>query len=105
MNLESIQDVAYDLKIDTEKHFKAAQALKEAKANLDKRKAEIIAAGIEGKNKEERDAKLELALVKHIEDLALFQAAYDKASLHLQLATIDWDSTKYQVRLLEALKH
>ena len=105
MNTQLIQGNAEMLKQDTERHFEAAQALKEAKANLDKRKAEIIAAGIEGKNKEERDAKLELALVKHIEDLALFQAAYDKASLHLTLATIDWDSTKYQVRLLEALKH
>lgn len=82
-------------------HAEYAAKVAQLSFTLSQREAELLARGVEGQNKEQREAALFTALKK--ERLALHDARLElaKARLELDLAKNVWDTKRYHVRLLE----
>jgi hypothetical protein len=100
-------------------HSQAAQAAAEAKRNLETEQAKAMVDGIPseaegrnlsyaelGKNKEEREAAFPLRFKEHwpkvVEAHRKAEDELTQAKLELELARLDWDALRYQLRLLEA---
>jgi hypothetical protein len=84
---------------------KAAKELALVKISLDLQRNKIIAAGVEGKNTAERDANTELALASETQAFNAAKFELDEANLSVALARLEWDAMRYELRLLEVLKH
>lgn len=74
----------------------------DAKAQLEFKKAKRICEGIEGKNSEERDAKLKLALEADYRSLQTCEGHLRHARNSLEQSRLSWDCLRYKLRLLEA---
>jgi hypothetical protein len=56
--------------------------------------------GVEGKNAETRDASIRLQLQDDYAELERREAALNEARAELDIARLEWDTLRYQVRLL-----
>lgn len=82
-------------------HTDALNVLAEVKCSLEHKRAELLAAGIDGKNAEAREAALRLKLFdKHTEALGL-EVTLNEAKRDLEQARLTWDCLRYKLRLLE----
>jgi chromosome segregation ATPase len=69
---------------------------------LDIRRADLTAAGLEGKNAEERNANLRVQLGYLYDKLARLELEQAQARGTLDKARLDWDLCRYQLRITEA---
>ena len=82
----------------TETH-RRAQHLAGVRARLEAARRALTAQGVEGKNKEERDARLETALERELEAVREAEADLEAARLTLELARLDHQTARYAVRV------
>ena len=83
-----------------------AEALNEhldAKTALENDRADLLANGVEGRNADEREAKLRLALFDQYAHLAGCEAQLTEARRDLESARVEWDALRYRLRVFEAL--
>ena len=80
-----------------------ANNLAKKKFKLEHLRHTLIAQGnIEGKNQAERDANLYLQTKELNEEVFLYEQAYKEAADLAEIARINFDSIRYEIRLLEA---
>ncbi len=82
----------------------AVTAHAEAKRGLELSKALKLCEGVDGKNDKERTAKLRLELTSEYAALAEAEDALTEARCAFEVARLEWDLARYQVRALEADK-
>lgn len=79
-----------------------ALALAQAQAELKRNEAEMLDKGVTGDNKEQREARVRLALVDEHDTLIRCEEAHTNAKHELECARLEWDALRYTLRLLEA---
>lgn len=79
------------------------QDLASVKAQLEVSRAELLTEGVEGKNTEQREANLRLALHDLYQELFLCEAEVARKRLHVDLESKKWDLLRYRLRGLEAM--
>ncbi len=82
----------------------AVTAHAEAKRVLELCEAVALCEGVEGKNERERSAKLRLELRVECAALAEAEDALTEARCAFEVARLEWDLTRYQLRALEGDK-
>ena len=80
----------------------AVTAHAEAKRTLDLSEAVKLCEGVEGRNEKERVAKLRLELRVECAALAEAEDALTEARCSLEVARLEWDLARYQLRALES---
>ena len=85
-------------------YTQALNDLIDAKTSLEFSRADLITEGVEGKNADERDAALRLALFDQYAHLAGCEAALNEARRDLEVARVEWDCLRYKLRLFEATR-
>ena len=78
----------------------AVTAHAEAKRTLELREALKLCEGVDGKNERERTAKLRLELAAEYAALAEAEDALTEARCAFEVARLDWDLARYQLRAL-----
>lgn len=78
----------------------AVTAHAEAKRVLEVTEAIKLCEGVEGKNEAQRDARLRLELGAEYTALAETEDALTEARCALEVARLEWDLRRYQVRAL-----
>ena len=87
---QTIIDNAYDELYDaTANYGQAVTQLTAAKRAYESRKAELISAGVEGKNADQRDAALALAMLNESQAVMQAEDAERHAKLMLSLADLE----------------
>ncbi len=81
----------------------AVTAHAEAKRALELAEAVKLCAGIEGRNEKERAAKLRLELRVECAALAEAEDALTEARCAFEVARLEWDLARYQLRVLEVM--
>ena len=79
----------------------AVTAHAEAKRALEVAEALKLCEGVEGKNERERSTKLRLELSAEYAALAEAEDASTEARCAYELARLEWDLARYQLRALE----
>ena len=79
----------------------AVTAHAEAKRTLELAEALKLCEGVDGKNERERTAKLRLELSAEYAALVEAEDALTEARCAFELARLEWDLVRYQVRFLE----
>ena len=79
----------------------AVTAHAEAKRILERAEAYLICEGVEGKNERERSARLQLELTAGYSGLHEAEDALTEARCALEVARLEWDLARYQLRALE----
>lgn len=79
----------------------AVTAHAEAKRILERAEAYLICEGVEGKNEKERAARLQLELTAGYSGLHEAEDALTEARCALEVARLEWDLVRYNVRVLE----
>ena len=79
----------------------AVTAHAEAKRALELAEALKLCEGVDGKNERERTAKLRLELSSEYAALAETEDALTEARCAYELARLEWDLARYQLRALE----
>ena len=79
----------------------AVTAHAEAKRGLELAEAVKLCEGIDGKNDRERTAKLRLELGAKYTALAEAEDTLTDARCSLEVARLEWELARYQVRMLE----
>lgn len=82
----------------------AVTAHAEAKRALELAEAVKLCEGVEGKNDRERTAKLRLELNAEYTALAEAEDALTETRCAYEVARLEWDLTRYQVRALDPLR-
>ena len=80
----------------------AVTAHTEAKRTLEHAEAVAFCNGVEGKNEKERAAKLRLELSAEYTALAETEDALTEVRCAYEVARLEWDLCRYQVRMLGA---
>ena len=83
--------------------YEAKVKLDELRHRLDHERAVRLAEGIEGKNSEQREAGLRLALVGLYSEVQSTEAMLAKKRLDSELAGLEWDVLRYRLRALESI--
>lgn len=99
-------DLAY-AQLSTQKVavYEAAEALVDAKAELDNKVAVLINTGqIVGKNQQERDAKTQELCAPELNKVFELQKEYDEAKLEHELASLEVERLRLLIRLIEITK-
>jgi hypothetical protein len=92
---------ARDNLIRAQEHYKnAVNALLTTRGQLESKRAALLVEGVEGKNAETRDASIRLQLQDDYAELERREAALNEARAELDIARLEWDTLRYQVRLL-----
>jgi hypothetical protein len=92
---------ARDKLVDVQNRYKTAvNALLSARNDLETKRAELLVEGVEGKNAESRDAAIRVQLREEYELLERREAELNEARSELEIARLEWDTLRYQVRLL-----
>jgi hypothetical protein len=92
---------ARDKLVDAQNRYKTAvNALLSARNDLETKRAELLVEGVEGKNAESRDAAIRVQLGEEYELLERREAELNEARSELEIARLEWDTLRYQVRLL-----
>ena len=81
----------------------AVTAHAEAKRTLELAEALKLCEGVDGKNERERTAKLRLELSSEYAALSEAEDALTDARCAFELARLEWDSVRYQMRVLETV--
>ena len=81
----------------------AVTAHAEAKRVLELAEAVKLCEGVEGKNDQERSAKLRLELRSECAALAEAEDALTEARCAFEVARLEWDLARYQLRVLEVI--
>jgi multidrug resistance efflux pump len=96
-------DLLFELKGDLVRalvtHTHRAHDVADARHALSLRRAHLTAAGLEGRNAEERAAHLQLATVAEQEALDEAEQLLAEAKLALDIARLEWDCVRYRMRL------
>ena len=79
----------------------AVTAHAEAKRGLEQAEAVKLCEGVDGKNEKERSAKLRLELSAEVTAFAEAEDALTEARCAYEVARLEWDLCRYQVRVLE----
>ena len=79
-----------------------ADEVANAKQRLEEAKAHKLAAGIEGKNAEQREANLYLCLQSLHRSLLEKEQQLSTAKLEHDMARVEWDCLRYRLRSYEA---
>lgn len=79
----------------------ASDAVAACKAQLETLRAERLASGVEGKNADEREARLRLCLAEPHEKLYQAERLLSLARLELDAARLEWDWLRYRLRAFE----
>ena len=79
----------------------AVTAHAEAKRTLEQAEASKLCEGVEGRNEKERAAKLRLELGAEYGALAETEDALTEARCAFELARLEWDLARYQLRAVE----
>ena len=72
------------------------------KFSLESEQAKLLATGLEGSNKEQRDACLRLKLQDQYTALHEAEHTLQQARLEHDLAELEWDALRYRLRAYEA---
>lgn len=80
---------------------RSTRVVAEIKMELDTAEANLIVAGIEGKNEAERKANLRVQLGEKFDELHFAESAAAQARRDLEVARVRLDCLRYQLRLLE----
>lgn len=72
-----------------------------AKRALERREALLICEGVDGKNEAQRTAKLRLELSDYYIALHEAENALTETRCAVEVARLEWDLVRYQVRVLE----
>lgn len=83
--------------------FDAERELASVKAQLDTSKAELLKEGVEGGNREEREANLRIELHELYQELLACESELARTKLQLKVATKKWDMLRYRLRSLESV--
>ena len=86
---DAIEFAYDDLMKAVSNHGQAVTELIEAKRAYESRKAELISAGVEGKNADQRDAALALAMLKESQAVMIAEDAERQAKLMYTLADLE----------------
>ncbi len=81
----------------------AVTAYAEAKRVLELAEAVKLCEGVEGKNDKERSAKLRLELSAENTALAEAEDALTESRCAFEVARLEWDLARYQLRALEVM--
>lgn len=100
----SIQQATQTLIAAKTKYTEVTSRLMARKGLLESLRAKLVVAGVNGKNAEEREANLRVALQQDIEVLERYEQSVLIARHEMEVAQLELDSIRYQLRLLEALK-
>ena len=92
---------ADDLQDATRALCAAARAHSAARFALEEARARLLAAGVDGKNAEVRDAQLRLALAPEHEAAERASVALSDRRADLECARAAWDCLRYEIRLAE----
>ena len=79
----------------------AVTAHAEAKRALELAEAVKLCKGVEGKNEAQRDARIRLELNAEYAALAEAEDALTETRCAYEVARLEWDLVRYQVRMLE----
>lgn len=90
------------LKAAMENHQQSAREVALAKTLLKEAEAEAILEGIDGKNKELRDAALHKVTAESRYNLIEAETVHAVGSHELDIASLEWDKIRYLVRIYEA---
>lgn len=101
LTTENLQDATVELFRATNELERSARVLAEIKFELDAEEATLIAAGVEGKNEAERKANLRLKLAEKYAELHGAELGAAQARRDVEVARIQLDGLRYQLRLLE----
>lgn len=83
--------------------YDASNDLNSAKAQLEVSKAEALAEGVQGSNKEEREANLRLKLHDLHSEVFLCEKELARVKLQAEIAKDTWDALRYRLRAIEAV--
>jgi len=86
-----------------ERYHAVTSELTAAKRELENTRNALVCKGVEGKNKAERDAKLESLLIDTQVDVFELEDKQSRAKLTVEKAKLDWDLARYKVRACEAV--
>lgn len=101
LTTENLQDATVELIRATHELERSARVLAEVRFELDTQEATLIASGIEGKNEAERKANLRLKLESKYAELHGAELGAAQARRDVEVARIQLDGLRYQLRLLE----
>lgn len=101
LTTENLQDATVELFRATNELERSARVLAEIKFELDTEEATLITAGVEGKNETERKANLRLKLAEKYAELHGAELGAAQARRDVEVARIQLDGLRYQLRLLE----
>ena len=101
LTTENLQDATVELIRATNELERSARVLAEVRFELDAEEATLIASGIEGKNEAERKANLRLKLESKYAELHGAELGAAQARRDVEVARIQLDGLRYQLRLLE----
>ncbi len=82
-------------------HHDAVTEASRVKHQLEVARAQRLAAGVEGKNAEQRDALLREELADLYKDLTEGEIDLARARLELVLAQLTWDALRYRLRAFD----
>ena len=98
-------ETARDELVGAQAHYtEVACEVATAKANLEYRKAEMLAEGVEGSNAEQREATLRLKLSGSYAELASLERELTRVKGRLEIAQTCFTAVRYKVRAQEALR-
>ncbi len=83
-----------------ERYTTAVNALLGARGQLETKRSALLVEGAEGRNAESRDAAIRVQLNDDYEVQEQREAALNEARSDLEIARLEWDTLRYQVRLL-----
>jgi hypothetical protein len=98
---EALAEAAQNLKSAYERYAQASQKVALLKYSLEHKRAVLIARGLEGKNVEERSARLRLALADETTALVEAELAQATERTNLDTTRLHWDYLRTWLRLLE----
>ena len=99
-----LEEAAAELMAAQAHYAEAANDAATAKANLEYKRADLICQGIEGKNAEQREAMLRLALFQDYADLLTVEQEAIRTKCRLERAQTALTVIRYKIRLLEVMK-
>ena len=82
-------------------YSESSEAVTEAKYALELAKAHLLDKGVEGKNTEQREAKLRLCLDSEYQALYDLEREQARAKLELDGARLAWDCLRYRLKAFE----
>lgn len=82
-------------------HCGAVVTYAEAKRTSELAAAQKLCAGLEGANKEQREARLRLELEEEHDAVASAEDVLTEAKTALEVARLEWELVRYRARLVE----